>query len=478
MYVLELIIVLPFLAGAAALVMPPVFGRAVILLTGIVELILVCASIWTGSILPATTYFVLSPEGGYILLVTIFLFLLVSLYAISYLAKIEIKREPVFNACLLFFLGAMTMVCLADHLIVLWIAIEATTLVSAPLILLYHSKGALEATWKYVMICSVGIALALLGTFFLVLAIDEPGSNIGLTFSSLKNLTDSMNHVWLKAGFIFILIGYGTKMGLAPMHTWLPDAHSEAPAPASALLSGALLNCAFLGIFKTYGLMYLAGIGQWAGNLLSSFGLFSMLVAGLLIFQQKNYKRLLAYSSIENMGIVAVGIGVGGLAGFGALLHILHHSLIKSSLFLSSGNILLGYGTKDSTQIGSLPRFMPKTFLGFISGFAGISGFPPFGIFLSELLILAGLLQSNHHIYAGLFLLALILVFSGASRNFIRMSFSRSDTTELIVPEKWSMTIPPLVLLATSVILSLWLPDPILDTINSIAAQVGGMING
>jgi len=213
-----------------------------------------CISFWTDKILPATDYFAVSPEGSYILLITIFLFLIVSLYAVFYLAETEMPREPFFHSCLLFFLGAMAMVCLADHIIVLWIAIEATTLVSAPLILLHHSKGSLEATWKYVIICSVGIALALLGTFFIVLSIAQPDTHSTLTFSNLKTIAGQMNPIWLKAGFIFILIGYGTKMGLAPMHTWLPDAHSEAPAPASALLSGALLNCAFLGIFKIYGL--------------------------------------------------------------------------------------------------------------------------------------------------------------------------------------------------------------------------------
>lgn len=471
---LEFIIILPFVAGAISFFTPSVVGRAIVVCTGILELILSCLAMWTNKVQPASVYFSVSPEGTYVLVITIFLFLVVGLYSVSYLAETAMSREPIFLASFLFFLGAMTMVCLADHIIVLWISIEATTLVSAPLILLHHSKGALEATWKYVMICSVGIALALLGTFFIVLSIDKPGHGV-LTFSDLQTIASQMNPTWLKAGFIFILIGYGTKMGLAPMHTWLPDAHSEAPAPASALLSGALLNCAFLGIFKIFGILYLAGLGQWAGNLLSGFGLFSMLLAGLFIFQQNNYKRLLAYSSIENMGVIALGIGVGGLAGFGAILHLLHHSLIKSSLFLSAGNVLLSYGSKESDEIGNLPRFMPKTFTGFSSGFAGISGFPPFGIFLSELLIVVGLFKSGRFVYAGLFILALILVFSGASKTFIRMCFSQNDT-ELLVVDKWARSIPPLVLLVASVVLCLWLPQTLLDTIRMIAVKVGGLM--
>ena len=153
--------------------------------------------------------------------------------------------------------------------------------------------------------------------------------------------------MWLKVGFIFVVIGFGTKMGLAPMHTWLPDAHSQAPSPASALLSGALLNCAFLGVYKVHTLMYLAGLGEFSGNILIGFGLLSMFVAGIFILKQPDYKRMLAYSSIENMGIIAFGVGIGGFALYGAILHMIHHSLIKSSLFLSAGNILLGLSYQD-----------------------------------------------------------------------------------------------------------------------------------
>ncbi len=210
---------------------------------------------------------------------------------------------------MLLFLGTMSMVSLADHPIVLWIAIEATTLLSAPLIYLHHSREALEATWKYIIICSVGIALALLGCFFITLSIDIAEIDVPLTFTSLNQVAAQLDPIWLKAGFIFIIIGFGTKMGLAPMHTWLPDAHSQAPSPASALLSGALLNCAFLGIYKAHTLMYLAGLGEFSSNLLIGFGLTSMLVAGIFMVRQGDYKRMLAYSSIENMGIIAFGVG-------------------------------------------------------------------------------------------------------------------------------------------------------------------------
>ena len=214
-----------------------------------------------------------------------------------------------------------------------------------------------------------------------------------VSFSALTAVATRLDPMWLKAGFVFILVGYGTKMGLAPMHTWLPDAHSEAPSPASALLSGVLLNCAYLGIFKTNKIMVAAGLGDFSGTILMVFGLMSILAAATFILKQTEYKRMLAYSSIENMGIIAFGTGVGGLGAYGAILCLIHHSLIKSSLFLTSGNILLGYGSRLIEKTGNLVNRMPRTFVAFFAGFAGISGFPPFGIFIGELFIIVGAFQ-------------------------------------------------------------------------------------
>jgi len=412
-----------------------------------------------------------------VLLVTAFLFLVITIYTLSYLNHEEMVNESIFSGCMLLFLGTMSMAALADHIIVFWITIEATTLVSAPLIFCNKSKEALEATWKYIMICSVGIALALLGAFFIILAMGQGGENIPLTFTELIKFSQAMHPVWLKGGFIFLLIGFGTKMGLAPMHTWLPDAHSEAPSPASALLSGALLNCAFLGVFKGHAMMYAAGLGQFSGNLLVVFGLISMLVAAVFIIQQSDYKRLLAYSSIENMGIIAIGIGIGGLAAFGAMLHIIHHALIKSGLFLSSGNILLGYGTKKIEDTGDMARLMPRTFVAFAGGFAGISGFPPFGLFLSELLIVLGAFKKGAYGVATLFILCLILIFAGASKSIIRMSFG-SWEGNLQVGEKLMRIIPPYLLLAASIALCISIPDRLQQLILNAVAIIGGGYHG
>ena len=472
----EQIYLFPIVLGLMAFMLPPIAGRFLMALSGTFHLGLVVDTLFIESP-PPSDFFRITPESQLVLLVTAFLFLAITVYTLSYLDHAEMANESIFSGCMLLFLGTMSMAALADHIIVFWIAIEATTLVSAPLIFFNKSKEALEATWKYIMICSVGIALALLGAFFIILAMGQGGENITLTFTELIRSAPSMNPVWLKGGFIFLLIGFGTKMGLAPMHTWLPDAHSEAPSPASALLSGALLNCAFLGVFKAHSILYAAGLDSFSGNLLIVFGLLSMLVAAVFIIQQSDYKRLLAYSSIENMGIIAIGVGIGGLAAFGAMIHLIHHALIKSSLFLSSGNILLGYGTKKIKDTGNMARLMPKTFVAFTGGFAGISGFPPFGLFLSELLIILGAFKQGAYTVAILFILCLILIFAGASKSVIRMSFG-SWEGELHTGETLMRLIPSYVLLASSVALCIWIPERLHQLIVNAVAMIGGGIHG
>ena len=241
---LEFVFLFPLLIGVAAMVLPVRLSMLALVGAAMLHL-LITLSAWLGHLTPwAPGYFSAAPEGMLILLITSFIFLLISIYTVSYLGETRMSNVPVFIGCMLLFLATMSMVALADHLIVLWVAIEATTLVSAPLIFLSRSDASLEATWKYVIVCSVGIALALLGSFFVALSMDLGQVHGQLTFQALYEVAPRLDPAWLKAGFIFIMIGYGTKMGLAPMHTWLPDAHSEAPSPASALLSGVLLNCA------------------------------------------------------------------------------------------------------------------------------------------------------------------------------------------------------------------------------------------
>ncbi|MCF6187086.1 MAG: hydrogenase, partial [Desulfobulbaceae bacterium] len=234
----------------------------------------------------------------------------------------------------------------------------------------------------------------------------------------------------------------------------------------------------FLGVYRCHQLMYAAGLGDYSSNVLIAFGLASMLVSAVFILNQTDYKRMLAYSSVENMGIIAFGTGIGGIAVFGAMLHMIHHSLVKSSLFLSAGNILLGYGTKIIDKTGGMLRLLPKTGITFFAGFAGISGFPPFGLFISELLIILGAIKAGRYVAISIFIFCLILIFAGAARLVMQMVLKDRDDVEIQVPEKWMRALPPLILLLTSLALVIWLPDSLYQTIQNAISSVGGTVNG
>ncbi|MFZ0613114.1 MAG: proton-conducting transporter membrane subunit [Desulfobacterales bacterium] len=468
----EIIFLVPFIAGVVAFFLPRASGRALLVMTGAVHLLL-SAAVWIyrPSALLAD-YFAVTPEGLLSLLVISLLFFLISIYTVAYLREADIRSEPVFTGAMLLFLATMTMVTLSDHIMVMWIAIEATTLASAPLIYTHRSAASLEATWKYVLICSVGIALALLGSVLIALSMDVGSVEAPMAFSVLTKVAPRLDPLWLKTGFVFILVGYGTKMGLAPMHTWLPDAHSEAPSPASALLSGVLLNCAYLGIFKTHKIMQAAGLAQFSGTTLMVFGLASILAAATFILKQSEYKRLLAYSSIENMGIIAFGTGVGGLGAYGAILCLIHHSLIKSSLFLSSGNILLGYGSRLISGTGKLARLMPGTFAAFFGGFVAIAGFPPFGIFLGELFIILAAFRAGHFWAAGLFIFSICVIFAGFANHVLQISFG-GGSAAIRITEKPGLIWPQYALLLTSLLLCLWMPGTLYRTILTAVSYAG-----
>jgi hydrogenase-4 component F len=470
----EIVFLIPFLTGTAAFFLPPTIGRGLLVITGGAHLIL-STMIWIHrpvSIFPQ--YFAVTPEGLLSLVVISLLFFLIAIYTIAYLKASPVHSENIFTGSMLLFLSTMTMVTLADHIMMMWIAIEATTLASAPLIFTHRSALSLEATWKYVLICSVGIAMALLGSVLITVSMDVGKVDAPISFSALTVVASQLHPMWLKAGFVFILVGYGTKMGLAPMHTWLPDAHSEAPSPASALLSGVLLNCAYLGIFKTNKIMHAAGLGDFSSPILIVFGLLSIMAAATFILKQTEYKRMLAYSSIENMGIIAVGTGIGGLGAYGALICLIHHSLIKSSLFLTSGNILLGFGSRRIQDAGGLVSRMPKTFVAFLTGFAGIAGFPPFGIFIGELLIILAAFRIGHYIEIGVFILSLCVIFAGLSNNILKIAFGRPTAATAQFEETASMVLPQYALLMTSLVLCCWMPDSLYQTLIHAAKAIGG----
>ncbi len=423
--------------------------------------------------------------------VTSALFLVAAVYAAGYLHRefpgaredfVEGFRftnapEAVFIGCLLFFLSTMTLVVVSENLGLLWVAIEATTLASAPLIYFHRHHRSLEATWKYLLICSVGIGLALLGNFFLAVAATAPGgASLPLDVHALVQRAGELQTPWLKGAFIFLLIGYGTKMGLAPLHTWLPDAHSEAPSVVSALLSGALLNCAFVGILRVLQVCGAAGLGSYAGGMLIVFGLLSIAVAAAFLLAQSDYKRMLAYSSVEHMGILALGVGLGGSAAFGSLFHAVNHSLVKAMLFLLAGNILAAYRTKTARDVTGLLGRVPVTGALWVAGLFAIAGSPPFGAFTSELLILRGALEQGRFAIAALYLGLLTLAFVGMAGTMTRMAQGEAPALAQGAArgESRLAVIPPLTLGAAALALGLYVPPELWRVLHAAAAVLGG----
>jgi hydrogenase-4 component F len=316
----------------------------------------------------------------------------------------------IFYACINLFLFAMTFVFLCDNLGYLWIGIETTTLSSAPLVYFDRTKNALEASWKYLIICSVGIAFALLGTVFIFAASQHGGIGNGtLTISELILRAPALSFPLLRLGFIFCLIGYGTKAGIFPLHSWLPDAYSEAPAPASAMLSAALVNCALFGIWRVVQITQATNSHSVTFELVAALGTITVVAASLFLVRQHSFKRLWAYSSIENVGLmlVAIGLGSGGLF----LLQAINHSLAKAAVFLLSGNIIQGAGTKKLHGLHGIIKSSPMWGgLLALATFA-ITGSPPFGSFLSEIAILTASANTNHWILAMFLVFAIALSF-------------------------------------------------------------------
>ncbi len=345
------------------------------------------------------------------------------------------------------FILAMYGVLLARNLGYMWIAMEMTTLMSAPLVFFHRSRLSLEATWKYLLLCSVGIAFALFGTVLIFASSQSQGSPSGsLMFDELLERGKQLDPRLLRLGFIFCLLGYGTKAGLFPLHNWLPDAHSEAPAPASAMLSGALLNCALVAIWRVAQLARAAGLSDLVQHTLVPMAAITVFAAGLILVRQHDLKRMWAYSSVEHMGLLALAIGIGSGPVF--TLHAINHSLTKVALFLLAGNILRLYGTKSLGKLGGLLRLAPTWGILLAAGSFAIAGSPPFGTFLSEWLLLRGTFASGHYLAAGLVITGLTITFVAITCHVGRVLFGNApDGKKCSYPRSWSF-VPAILLLA------------------------------
>ncbi|MBI5419281.1 MAG: hydrogenase 4 subunit F [Deltaproteobacteria bacterium] len=464
------------------LFLPPLVGAVLALLgrshrQSALGTVIGAAGLLTGALLAASSLpaaawgelLRLDELGLYFLFIVAGVHLVCSVYAYGYFRRetdgghIGPSKVRMYYVWMNLFVLSMVVVVCAHHLALQWVAVEATTLFSAPLIYLHGDRKGMEAAWKYLLICSVGIAFAFLGIIFL----SRAAGDISLTYTALPAAGGRLDPRFLRFSFLFFLVGYGTKMGLAPMHTWLPDAHSQAPAPASAMLSGVLLNCALLAILRVAP----AVPGSYASPLLILFGIVSIGVPALLVAVQRDIKRLLAFSSIENMGIIALGIGFGGAARPAALLHVLNHSLAKVLLFLVAGDLILRFDTQRISKIRGILRQTPLSGFLLFGGILAITGSPPFGAFWSEFGILVGGIAGGHLAVSLLYLVLLAVLFGAFLMYGSEMAFGEGERRKLSSPELWCL-LPACLLLLGSLWLGLHVPETLYKAMERLAAAV------
>src|SRR6186713_471283 len=349
--------------------------------------------------------------------------------------RITAGRLRLYHSMYQLFMATMLVALTTNNMGLLWVAMEAATLSTVLLVTLYRTPASLEAGWKYFILCGVGIALALFGTILLYFAAEKVLGAEGVTallWTHLDAVKGQLEPTVLELAFVFLLVGYGTKVGLAPLHNWLPDAHAEGPTPISAVLSGLLLNVAIYAVVRSKALVDGAVGTPLAGNLMMGFGLLSVVVAAFFLPRQKDVKRLFAYSSIEHMGLTTFAFGMGGpVATFAALLHMTVHSLTKSAIFFTVGHAAQKTGTQVIDDIRGLVTVSPTVGWGLMMGSLAILGMPPFGVFASEFLILTTAMRE--HAWATPFLLiALGVAFAAIFGKAQGMVFG--DTTAQRLP--------------------------------------------
>jgi hydrogenase-4 component F len=408
-------------------------------------------------VLAADAWFGFDPLARAVLPMVSLLFLVCSIYGVAYLQIRTERNNRVFVAALLAALGLLSLALQAQNLGLLWVAAEATTLVTVPLLHFNGTARAFEASWKYLLICGTGVALSLLGSFCLGYASLQSGGNGNLNFTALVAQGVTLSHPWLVTAWVLLLAGYGTKMGLAPMHTWKPDAYGEAPGMVGALLAGGTTTMAFVAILRVKQVVDAAGGGAMTERTLLAFGLFSMLVAALFLLGTPDFKRMLAYSSVEQMGILAVGAAMGRAGIAAALFHVWTNGLTKGALFLSAGNLRRAAGAQTVDKVAGMAWRSPASARIFVVGILAITACPPFGLFFSELKIILAGFQTNNAFAMTAFLGCLLFAFFGMTRLVFAIVDGRPRAAARVTGKQLRDTpgviVPPLLFLA----LSLWL---------------------
>lgn len=425
-----------------------------------------------------SSFFAVNGRNIVFLAIMSIVFFAVAIYNNGYMKGEEADGRKIrhYTYMVLFFVLSMTGAILSTNLGIAWVFIEGTTLASAYLIYFHKTKHSIEAAWKYVFICSIGIALAFVGIIMLTVA---TGNLNSLYYADLYNNAQLFNPFWLKLSFVFILFGIGTKMGLAPVHFWLPDAHAEAPSPISALLSATLLNSAFLVILNVFGIMVLANCDGFARIILLTMGFLSLFVTAVFVYHINNYKRMLAYSSIENMGLLVIGTALGGVAALAVMIHLIGHSLIKGAFFLTSGNVLEIFSTKKIKSVTGLMKADRKTGWLWVLSFLGIAAFPPSILFISEFLMIKQMFSQGRFVMCAVFMLLLTIIIYGLAKAVIKMSFSAMNpekedaVKESVKKLNWTMYAPQAVLLLIAFVFGIYMPFNISEFLANAVSMFG-----
>jgi hydrogenase-4 component F len=422
--------------------------------------------------------FLVDPFNVFLVALTAFVAFTTSVFSRPYmrieeeLGKLTVARIRLYHSMYQLFTFTMLLALLTNNVGVLWVAMEAATLTTVLLVSLYRTPASLEAAWKYFILCGVGIAQALFGTILLYFAAEKLlGAGGGaLLWTELNDVRADLEPTVLAIAFVFLLVGYGTKVGLVPLHNWLPDAHAEGPTPVSAVLSGLLLNVALYAVIRCKVLVDGALPGAFAKDLMIGFGLVSVVVAAFLLLRQRDIKRLFAYSSIEHMGIITFAFGLGGpVANFAGLLHMTVHSLTKSAIFFAAGHAAQKTGTQLMEHIRGLVTISPVIGWGLAIGALAILGMPPFGVFASEFLILTTAMRELAWSTPFL-LIALGVAFAAIFSKVQPMVFG--DTTAVRLPVRPAM-LPVFVHLALVLMLGLWIPPFLAEWYRSAARLIG-----
>ena len=478
-----LVLALP-VAGAAALALvghrpfAPLVNVVASVCTFLAATALTVRVIDSGPLLVVRNQFLVDPFNVFLVALTAFVGMTTAMFSRPYMrieeehGRLTPARLRLYHSMFQLFSFTMLLALLTNNVGILWVAMEAATLTTVLLVSLYRTPASLEAAWKYFILCGVGIAQALFGTILLYFAAEKllgPGGD-ALLWTELNAVRADLEPTVLSLAFVFLLVGYGTKVGLVPLHNWLPDAHAEGPTPVSAVLSGLLLNVALYAVVRCKVLVDGALPHAFAKNLMVGFGLLSVVVAAFLLSRQRDIKRLFAYSSIEHMGIITFAFGIGGpIANFAALLHMTVHSLTKSAIFFACGHAAQKAGTQVMEEIRGLITISPMVGWGLAIGTLAILGMPPFGVFASEFLILTTAMREQP--WATPFLLAALgVAFAAVFSKVQPMVFGETTATRL--PVRPAM-IPVFAHLSLVLMLGLWIPPFLADWYRSAARLIG-----